>query len=96
MYAAIRQAKLKPGTIEDVVKLTREGAVPLISAAPGFKAYYMVLGADNAVTTVSVFEDKAAAEKCNAQMLGWIKEKIGPHLASPPQAIEGQVLVHKT
>jgi quinol monooxygenase YgiN len=95
MYAAIRQAKLKPGTSEEVAKLTREGGVPQISAFPGFKSYYMVLGVDNAVTTVSVFEDKASAEKCNAQMLGWIKDKIGPYLAGPPQALEGQVIVHK-
>jgi heme-degrading monooxygenase HmoA len=59
MYAAIRQTKLKPGTSEEVIKRAREAALPLVSAVPGFKAYYMVLGDDDALTTVSVFEDKA-------------------------------------
>jgi hypothetical protein len=95
MYAAIRQAKLKPGTADEVARLTREGGVPLISSFPGFKAYYLVLGADDAVTTVSIFEDKASAEKCNTQMLDWIKKNIGPMLAAPPQGVEGRVVVHK-
>jgi hypothetical protein len=95
MYAAIRQAKLKPGTSEETIKLAREGALPLISAFPGFKAYYLVLGADDAVTTISIFEDKASAEKCNARMVDWIKQNVGPHLAGPPQAMEGRVAVHK-
>jgi len=95
MHAAVRQAKLKPGTSEEVIKRAREGALPLISSAPGFRAYYMILGADNAVTTVSVFDDKAAAEKCNAQLLDWIKQNMGPYLDGPPQAMDGQVAIHK-
>jgi heme-degrading monooxygenase HmoA len=70
MHAAIRQTKLKPGTKDEVIKRAREGALPLITGAPGFKAYYMVIGGDGSITTVSVFEDKAAAEKCNAQVMG--------------------------
>ena len=96
MYAAIRQAKLKPGTTEEVIKKTNEGAVPLIAAAPGFKAYYMVLGDDGSVTTVSIFADKAAAEACNAKLMDWIKQNVGPHLEGPPKAMEGRVAVAKT
>jgi hypothetical protein len=95
MYAAIRQTKLKPGTTEEVIQRAREGALPLISAVPGFKAYYMVLGDDDALTTVSVFEDKAAAEACNAKLLDWIKQNMGPYVAAPTQAAAGRVVIHK-
>lgn len=95
MYAAIRQAKLKPGTSEEVIKRTNEGAVPLIAAAPGFKGYYMVLGDDGSVTTVSMFTDKAAAEACNAKLMDWIKQNVGPHLDGPPKAMEGRVAIAK-
>jgi hypothetical protein len=95
MYAAIRQTKLKPGTSEEVIKRAREAALPLISAVPGFKAYYMVLGDDDALTTVSVFEDKAAADTCNAKLLDWIKQNMGPYVAAPTQAAAGRVVIHK-
>ena len=95
MYAAIRQTKLKPGTAEEVIKRAREGALPLISGVPGFKAYYMVLGDDNSITTVSVFADKAAAEACNAKVMDWIKQNMGPYVAAPTQAMEGRVAISK-
>ena len=95
MHAAIRQAKLKPGTAEEVLKKANEGAVPLITSQPGFKSYYLVLGDDGSITTVSIFADKAAAEACNAKMLDWIKQNIGPHLDGPPKAMEGRVAVSK-
>lgn len=95
MYAAIRQTKLKPGTAEEVIKRAREGALPLISAVAGFKAYYMVLGEDNSLTTVSVFADQASAEACNAKVMGWIKENMGPYVAAPTQAMEGRVAISK-
>jgi heme-degrading monooxygenase HmoA len=96
MYAAIRQTKLKPGTAEEVVKRAREGALPLISGVPGFKAYYMVLSDDNnSLTTVSVFADKASAEACNAKVMDWIKQNMGPYVAAPTQAMEGRVAISK-
>ena len=39
--------------------------------------------------------DKASAEKCNAQMLDWIKKNVGPMLAAPAQGVEGRVVVYK-
>jgi hypothetical protein len=95
MYAAIRQAKLKPGTAEEVLKKADEGAVPLITSQPGFKNYYLVLGDDGCITTVSIFADKAAAEACNAKLLDWIKANVGPHLDGPPKAMEGRVAISK-
>ena len=85
MYAAIRQAKLKPGTTEEVIKKTNDGAVPVITGRRGSRAYYLVLGDDGSVTTVSIFADKAAAEACNAKMLDWIKQNVGPHLDGSAQ-----------
>jgi hypothetical protein len=79
----------------ELIKRAREAALPLVSAVPGFKAYYMVLGDDDALTTVSVFEDKAAADACNAKLLDWIKQNMGPYAAAPTQAAAGRVVIHK-
>ena len=42
MYAAIRQAKAKTGTAEELARRIKEGAIPIISDVDGFRAYYVV------------------------------------------------------
>ena len=95
MYTAIRQGKVKPGSAEELTQRINEGAVPIISSMPGFKAYYVVYADDDTVTTISVFEDQAAAEECNRRIMDWIRQNLGPLLVSPPVATAGQVIVHK-
>ena len=93
MYAAIRRGKVKPGSAEELARRVQEGALPIVSSISGFQAYYVVYGDEDMVVTVSVFADKAAAEESNRQIMGWIKENLGPLLAGPPDAIEGEVMV---
>jgi hypothetical protein len=95
MYAAIRQAKAKPGSAEELTRRINEEAVPIIRSIQGFKAYYVVYGNDDMVTTVSVFEDQAAAEECNRRIMDFIRQNLGPMLASQPVAFAGTVLVHQ-
>ena len=96
MYAAVRRATLKPGLADELASRVDKEVVPIISSIPGFMAYYVIYGEDDTVVTVSVFEDKGAAEDCNKQIMGWIRENLGPMLASSPEAMEGEVIVHKT
>ncbi|MEY9597150.1 hypothetical protein AB7M74_003788 [Bradyrhizobium japonicum] len=42
MYAAIRQAKAKSGSAEELARRIKDGAVPIISDVDGFRAYYVV------------------------------------------------------
>ena len=39
MYAAIRQGKAKAGMAEELARRIKEGAIPIISDVPGFRAY---------------------------------------------------------
>jgi hypothetical protein len=94
MYAAIRQAKAKPGVAEELSRRVKEGAIPIISAVPGFLGYYVVYGADDVVTTISLFNDHAGAEESNRRVLDWIKDNVAPLLASAPTATAGTVIVH--
>lgn len=94
MYAAIRQAKAKSGVAEELGRRVKEGAIPIISSVQGFMGYYVVYGADDMVTTISIFNDHAGAEESNRRMLGWIKDNVAPLLVSPPIASAGTVIVH--
>jgi hypothetical protein len=94
MYAAIRQAKARSGTAEELARRVKEGAIPIISDVEGFIAYYVVYAGDDTVTAISIFNNFASAEEANRRALSWIDENLGPLLAEPANAVAGPVIVH--
>ena len=65
MYAAIRQGKAKAGMAEELAQRIKEGAIPIMSDVPGFRAYYVIYAPDDTVTAISIFNDYAGAEESN-------------------------------
>ena len=94
MYAAIRQAKAKPGKAEELASRIKEGAIPIISDVPGFMAYYVIYAPDDTLTAIAIFNNFEAAEESNRRALKWIDENIGPLLLGPATAVAGPVIVH--
>jgi len=94
MYAAIRQGRAKPGMAEELARRIKEGAIPIISDVPGFRAYYVVYAPDDTVVSVSVFNDYAGAEESNKRGLAWIEQNLTPLLDGPASATAGPVIVH--
>ncbi len=94
MYAAIRQAKAKPGVAEELARRIKEGAIPIISDVPGFRAYYVMYAPDDTVTAISLFNDYAGAEESNRRGLVWIEQNLTPLLTGPATAVAGPVIVH--
>ena len=94
MYAAIRQAKAKTGTAEELARRIKEGAIPIISDVEGFRAYYVVYAGDDTVTAISLFNNFAGAEEANRRALAWIEQELSPLLDGPASAVAGPVIVH--
>lgn len=92
-FAAVRLGKVKPGAGAEFARRVRVGALPAMKQMGGFKGYYLVVGADDTAIAVSLFSNKAVAESSTAKLMPWIKENLGPLLASPPEAIDGEVVV---
>ena len=93
VFAAIRRGKLKPGMAGEFAKRVQAGALPVMKKMDGFKAYYLIAGAEDTVIAISLFTNKAVADGSTQQLMPWIKENLGPLLASPTEPIEGEVLV---
>ena len=92
-FAAIRIGKLKPGTAGEFARRVEAGALPVMKQMDGFKAYYLVTGANDTVIAVSLFSSKAVAQASTPKLMPWIKENLGPLLASPTEAIDGDVVI---
>jgi len=94
MYAAIRQAKAKTGTAEELARRIKEGAIPIISDVEGFMAYYVVNAPDDTVTAISIFNNFQGAEEANKRAIAWIEQNLGPLLVGQASAVAGPVIVH--
>jgi hypothetical protein len=96
LFAAIRRAKVKPGMAEEFAKRVKTGALPEMKKMDGFKAYYLIMGADDTVIAVSLYTNKAVAESATQKLMPWIKENLGPLLAAPTEPIDGTVVLSET
>jgi hypothetical protein len=94
MYAAIRQAKAKAGTAEELARRIKEGAIPIISDVEGFMAYYVVYAGDDTVTAISLFNRYEQAAEANRRVLAWIQQNVEPLLVGEAKAVAGPVIVH--
>ena len=94
LFAAIRRGKVKPGMANEFAKRVKAGALPAMQKMDGFKGYYLVAAADDTIIAVSLFDNKSVAETSTQTFMSWIKENLGPLLASPTEAIEGTVIVN--
>jgi antibiotic biosynthesis monooxygenase len=93
LFAAIRRGKVKPGMAEEFARRVKAGALPVMQKMDGFKGYYLVAGADDTIIAVSLFTNRSVAETSTQTLMPWIKENLGPLLASPTEAVDGAVIV---
>jgi len=93
LFAAVRRGRVKPGMATEFAKRVEAGALPVMRKMDGFKGYYLIAGADDTVVAVSLFTNQAVAQSSTQTLMPWIKENLGPLLASPPEPFEGTVLV---
>jgi Antibiotic biosynthesis monooxygenase len=97
MYAAIRRYEgVDPGSVDELTRRSKESVMPMLSRMPGFAAHYFVDAGDGVVASISLFEDRAAAEESTRRILGLIKQEFGALLPNPPQITTGEVVAHKT
>ena len=94
MYASMRQGKAKAGMAEELTRRIKEGAIPIISDVPGFRAYYVIYAPDDTVTAISIFDDYSGAEESNKRGLAWIEQNLAPLMIGSASAVAGPVVVH--
>ena len=92
MYAIVRRYSTTSGG--DVSSKVRKEFVPRISKATGFLAYYVVDEGFGHQFSISIFEDREAAEISNKLAADWVR--LHPALLpEPPEVFFGEVTVHK-
>jgi len=94
MYVTIRRYEGVTNPSE-AGRQVKETFLPVISAIPGFVAYYWVDAGGGVMISTSVFQDKAGAEESNRRAAAVVRESLAALLPSSPQVTAGEVVAHK-
>ena len=94
MYVTIRKYAGKSGLMDRLAPQVRDGLVPLLRQAPGFKGYCAFASEDGMAVGMNIFADKAAADAAKDPIREWVASTLGDLLPDPPEAVSGQVLLH--
>jgi len=94
MHAVVRRYEgIDAGSMDEIIRRGTEELVPLIRETPGFVAHYVIGGEGGALVSVSVFENRGAAEQSSQKVLERIQGDLAA-LFPRPQVTMGEVLVH--
>ncbi len=77
---------------QEAAKRVREGFVPLISALPGFIAYYWVDLGHGGMLSVSMFDSLSNAIESGHAAAGWVRANLAAVLIKSPRIEAGKVL----
>ena len=94
MFATVRRAKFRAGSIEEVIQRVNGTFVPSLTTMSGFVDFYLVRLDNDAVSTLSIFETQSEAEAANAFFADWAKRELAALLQGPPEITVGEVAIH--
>jgi hypothetical protein len=93
MFTTIRRYQLKqPGQTAEVVRRVEKGLVPIITKQPGFVSYAAVDAGEGVEISVSVYQDRAAADAANQAAASWVKANLAD-LLGPAEVTMGERVV---
>ncbi len=92
MFAAIRRYNTFEGAAATIATRVNEEFLPKVRQMPGFIGYYAVNGGDGTLVTVSLFEDRAAAEESTRMATTWARERLNHLVKTAPVISTGEVV----
>jgi heme-degrading monooxygenase HmoA len=92
MYAIVRSYSGAPELVDSLLEHEDE-VKGLITGIDGFKAYYLVRTEDGEALSVSVYDDKAGADRSTTEAADWVRDNLPDLSVSRPQIIEGEVVL---
>ncbi len=94
MFAVIRHYHFDPKNSAEIDRKVREGFVPLIRKAKGFKLYYWLDTGKGEGASFGIFQDKAGADESVHLAADFVRDHLSKLMVSKPEIIEGPVVAH--
>ena len=91
MYVTVRKYAGKGGLLDRLAPQVRDGLVPLLRHAPGFRGYCALASEDGHIVSVSLFGDQPSADAANDRARQWVAANLRDALPDPPEVLAGEV-----
>ena len=95
MYVTVRKYADKAALLDGLVPPVRDGFVPLLRRAPGFKGYCAFASEDGHAVSVTLFDDRQTAVRAEDRLREWVVSNLRDLLPNPPEALAGEALLHE-
>jgi hypothetical protein len=92
MYVVVRRYSGAAALVDAMVPRSQE-VRDLISAVPGFKAYYAVDAGDGRVVTVTVCDTKEGTDESIRRAADWVGKNVSGASIGPPEISEGEAYI---
>jgi hypothetical protein len=94
MFAVIRHYHFDPKNSSEIDRQVREGFVPLIKKAKGFKRYYWLDNGNGEAASFGLFADKAGADESIHLAAEFVRDHLAKLMTQKPEIVEGPVVAH--
>jgi hypothetical protein len=95
MYASVRHYKMGAGSIDSLMHHVDEEFGPALTQEPGFVCYFALDTGDETVETVSIFHDKASADRSNELAAEYVRDNLSEFELTRTGVTAGEVLVSR-
>jgi hypothetical protein len=92
MYTVVRRYSGNTDLADALVQ-NQDDVKRIISQVSGFRAYYLVKGADGDAISISVFDDQNGAEESSRAAADWLRENLADMELSPPEILGGETVL---
>jgi len=93
LFVVVRSYPAGGARAEEVARRVGEGLVPVLTALPGFRAYYAFVAEDGRPVSVSVTASRDAAVVANDRARAWVEANMADLIPGPPEVTMGEMLV---
>ncbi len=95
MYASMRHYTMGAGSMDALMHRVDTEFAPAISQEPGFVGYHALDTGDATVETISIFHDKASADRSDELAADYVRENLGEFELTRTAVSGGEVLVSR-
>ena len=82
--------------IDEVLERGRQGLLPILTAQPGYHAYFFFECDDGTACGVSVFDTEAQSDDAYAKAREWVAGNLKDLAPNPPKIVKGEVTQEAT
>jgi len=96
VFTAIRKYRVRSGTVPELARRVREGFLPGIRQAEGFRGYYLLDAGPDLLVTISMFENRDQALLSNESAANWVRHNVLEYTKGVPEVVAGDAVIAET